>query len=110
MYFPSELIGTFAFGGAIWYWWDSQRSREIARQAGKQACGEGGVQFLDDSVVRRKLGLRRDRGGRMQWHRVYGFEFSSDGEQRYSGSVVLLGRHVLKVEMEPYRIAGSGDP
>lgn len=78
-------------------------SKEIARHTGARACREGGVQFLDDTVVLLKLRVRRISGGTLGLYRLYGFEFSSDGEYRYSGYIHMLGRYVQKLEMDPYR-------
>jgi hypothetical protein len=104
MYIANEFIWITCLTLALWYWWDTVRTKEIARKAGMRACEQGGVQFLDDTVVRHKIRLRRDQQGRLQWNRIYGFEFSSDGEYRYKGMVELLGHRIKRVHMEPYRI------
>ena len=85
------------------FWWEGMASKELARQAGARACREGGVQFLDDTVVLTKLRVRRGMDGGVNFYRLYGFEFSSDGAYRYNGVIHMLGRQVLKVEMDPYR-------
>jgi len=36
--------------------------------------------------------------------RLFFFEFSSDGAQRYQGRIVLLGKQVREIEMDAYRI------
>ncbi len=88
----------------LWYWWDTLRTKEIARSAGLNACQQASVQFLDDTVERKKLWLRRNRIGSLQLCRLYFFEFSSDGAERYQGRITMLGHKVREVEMDAYRI------
>jgi hypothetical protein len=88
---------------ALWYWWDTVRCKEIARGAGLRACQRASVQFLDDTVERKRLWLRRNRQGHVQLCRLYFFEFSSDGAQRYQGRIVMLGQAVREVELDAYR-------
>lgn len=88
----------------LWYWWDSRRSGEIARQTGFNACQRADVQFLDDSVERKRIWLRRNQKGQLEICRLYFFEFSSDGGQRYQGRIVMTGKLVSEVTMDAYRI------
>jgi hypothetical protein len=88
----------------LWYWWDTMQSKEVARTAGKQACHNAQVQFLDDTVALKKLRLRRGTNGRLQFQRLFVFEFTSDGSCRYQGRISLYGKYIHKVEMDAYRI------
>ena len=90
--------------GGLWYWWDTLHAKEIARLAGLQACQNAAVQFLDDTVERKKVWLRRSRKGSLQLCRLYFFEFSSDGAERYQGRITMLAQKVKEVEMDAYRI------
>lgn len=72
--------------------------------AGLNACQQASVQFLDDTVERKKIWFRRNSRGSVQLCRLYFFEFSSDGAKRYQGRIVLLGKKVKEVEMDAYRI------
>jgi len=87
-----------------WFWWDNLKSKELARQTGKQVCDQHGVQFLDDTVEKKKIWLQRNSLGRFEICRLYGFEFATDGAQRYRGKIVLQGKSVSDVEMDAYRI------
>ena len=87
-----------------WYWSDSMRALEIARRAGKRACDEANVQFLDDTVASIALALVRDDSGRRVLRRTYRFEFSETGNSRLEGSLVVLGNRIESVTMEPYQI------
>ncbi|MFK5984210.1 MAG: DUF3301 domain-containing protein [Pseudomonadota bacterium] len=87
----------------IAFWWDSASAYENAYQAARRACKLNEVSLLDDTLARTKLRLCRHGNGYMQFCRQYDFEFSTDGELRYKGSVILNGKVVEKVEMEVYR-------
>ena len=50
------LLGLFAL---VWFWRDSLRVREIATRISRSACESHGVQFLDQTVALRRLGLRQ---------------------------------------------------
>jgi hypothetical protein len=87
-----------------WYWSDSLRALEIASRAGKRACDEANVQFLDDTVASIALALARDDSGRRVLRRTYRFEFSETGDSRLEGHLVLLGSKIESLTMEPYQI------
>lgn len=89
----------------MWFWWDGLRSKERARTAGLHACQRAGVQFLDDSVERKVLSLRRGGNGHVHFYRIFRFEFASDGAQRYQGQIVMLGQQVQSVNMDAYRVS-----
>jgi hypothetical protein len=95
------LLVLAAFG---WFWFDSMHALEIARKAGKRACGEAHVQFLDDTVAGTSLALVRAKSGRRVLRRSYRFEFSETGNTRLEGQLVLLGDTLESVTMEPYKM------
>ena len=80
------------------------QSKELARIAGKQICKRHGVQFLDDTVEKKKIWIRRNTQGRLEICRIFFFEFATDGAQRYQGRVVVLGKQVSDVNMDAYRM------
>lgn len=88
----------------VWFWIDSLRALEVARYAGKRACKNYDVQFLDDAVSGIALALVRDEFGRLAIRRTYRFEFSETGNSRLEGRLTLLGTKVESVIMEPYQI------
>jgi Protein of unknown function (DUF3301) len=92
----------------VWFWINSLRALEIARNAGRLACSNAGVQFLDDTVAGVGLALVRNESGRLTFRRTYRFEFSETGNSRLEGQLVLLGAQVKSVTMEPYRILPDG--
>lgn len=86
-----------------WFWLDGIRAREIAVAAGQEAAEKSGLQFLDESVAMTRLRTGRNRAGRMQLLRTYGFEVSDTGSERLPCSVTLLGQRVEHIEIPPHR-------
>lgn len=85
----------------VWYWWDGLSAREAGVAAAARTCAADGVQFLDDSVVLRRVRFDRDDHGRLRLRRTYGFEYSDTGDNRRTGQVELLGREVVDVYAGP---------
>ena len=88
----------------VWFWIDSLRALDVARNAGKRECKKYDVQFLDDAVSGIALALVRDAAGHLVIRRTYRFEFSETGDTRLEGRLILLGKQVESVIMEPYQI------
>lgn len=93
----ATLLGLIAAGG---YWHDALRSQEQARAAGRRACENAGVQFLDDSVVLVRVRLRRDPRGALAFWREYRFEFSINGAGRHPGHVTLHGQRTIELALD----------
>ena len=100
----NALIFLSLLGLALWFWVDSLRARERAGEACRRACQRCQVQLLDDTVALKKLGWRRNSAGRLCWERLYGFEFSDTGATRRQGSLVMLGKQVEVLYMEPNEV------
>ncbi len=98
------LIIFFILLAIILFWWDSATAYENAYQAARRVCNLNKVNLLDDTLARSKLSLGRHTNGYVQLCRQYTFEFSTDGEMRYLGKVILNGKVVEKVEMDAYRV------
>lgn len=98
-----ELAIIILLVSSLLYWLDSIRAKENATRHGKDACKKVLIEFLDDTVLIKKVRLRRNTHGHLSIYREYEFEFSSTGEFRYKGQVTLLGKYLIDVEMEPYQ-------
>jgi hypothetical protein len=98
-----ELVIIILLIASITYWLDSIRAKENAIQYGKERCKKLFLEFLDDTVLIKKVRLRRNSRGHLSISREYEFEFSSTGEFRYKGQVRMLGKYLIDVEMEPYQ-------
>ena len=90
-----ELSGLLILAGGFWLWLDSLKARDIGIAAARAACQAEGLQLLDDTVAIAGLKPARNEDGRLLLRRVYTFEFSDTGDNRRSGSVVLLGHRVI---------------
>lgn len=98
-----ELFGLAALAGGVWLWLDSLRARDIGIAAARSACEAEDLQLLDDTVAIGNLRPARDEDGRLLLRRTYTFEYSDTGDNRRSGSVILLGHRVvlLNVGLRP---------
>ncbi len=85
------------------YWWSAKGIKEIALTATRKHCKQLQLQLLDDSIALRGLWLKRDRDGRIRCWRSYNFDFSSTGEDRYQGRIILLGRRIETIDLETHR-------
>ena len=86
------------------YWFNAEKAKEIALATARDHCLAMEVQMLDGYVALNGLWLKRDKAGKMQLRRSFLFEFSSTGNERYNGTVLMLGQKVESIYMEPYRI------
>ena len=86
------------------YWSSTMKAREIAFMAANVYCQKMEVFLLDEYVALNGQWLKRDEDGKIKAWRSYQFEFSSTGDERYHGKVIMLGGKVIKIQLEPYRI------
>ena len=82
-----------------WLWLDTLRAREMAVGLARRACERHDVQFLDQAVALRRLGLRWSREG-VRVRRQYRFEFSEEGTGRRYGSLILLGLRLEHLHLD----------
>lgn len=102
-----EIISLLILATLTWLWFDSVKAREIAVRAARQACGSSGLQFLDETVSIAKLQPARDEEGRLLLRRVYAFEYSDTGDNRRPGSIALLGRRIVTLDIGQRLRSGS---
>lgn len=101
-----DLILIVLLLAAYLYWFNGQHAKEIALQAVRANCLDLDVQMLDEYVALNSIRLGRDQAGKICVRRVFSFEFSSTGNERYNGVCIMLGRRVESIQMEPYRFEG----
>ena len=101
-----EVFSLAVLGAVGWFWLSSLRVREHAVAAGRHACAEAGVQFLDDTVALTKTRFARNNNGQLQFARLYRFEFSTTGDNRRPGNIRAMGERVESVEMDGDWLAG----
>ncbi|MDX5363381.1 MAG: DUF3301 domain-containing protein [Pseudazoarcus pumilus] len=100
-----ETVSFLALCLVAWFWLDSVRLREIGIAAARRACEREGVQLLDDTVAFRSLRPVRNDEGQLTLRRVYEFEYSGSGDDRQRGSVVMVGREVVLIDVGARRPA-----
>lgn len=102
----------FSLGNLLWlvlaamlaiYWWQSGLYKGRARELATAHCQQLGLQLLDQSMVIVGFWPVRDRSGRLVFRRSYQFEFSSTGDRRYQGKLVLEGILLKSIQLEVYR-------
>ncbi len=94
-----EISALTLFLIGAWLWADSMRAREAALDAGRRACDAEGVQFLDWTVAMKRIGISRATDGRLRMRRIYEFEFSETGNDRLTGSITMLGTHLIALHL-----------
>ena len=101
-----EIISVVILGSLFWLWFDSTRVHEIAVERARSQCRVNEVQFLDDTVALANIKPARDKDGRLLLKRTYTFEYSDTGNNRQSGSIIMLGEEVQFLNISP-RLAGA---
>ena len=101
-FWETVLVIGCILGG--WLLYEALRAREAAIRITKEACKQQGLQLLDDTVHGVRLRFVRDDDGVVRLRRTFLFDFSEDGVNRRSGSVVMLGARVESLQLEPYRV------
>ncbi|MDO9047703.1 MAG: DUF3301 domain-containing protein [Methylobacter sp.] len=101
-----DLILIALLLSAYLYWFNGQQVKEVALKAVRANCLNLEVQMLDEYVALNSIRLKRDQAGKIRVRRIFLFEFSSTGNERYNGVCIMLGRHVESIRMEPYRFDG----
>ena len=79
----------------VLFWSSSRAAAETAAYFGRQLCQRAGVQWLDQSVHQISIGVQRSETGQLRWKRVYAYEYSHDGQDRYAGNITLVGQKAV---------------
>ncbi len=94
---------------AAWVIWRGVAIREMALKAVKFHLKGLGLQLLDDNVALRGFWFKRNERQSMSAWYSYTFEFTSTGDERYCGKIVVLGGRVSNIELDPYRLPEQED-
>jgi len=94
-------------GLGAFYWWQSGLFKGKARQLATEHCRQLDLQLLDQSMVITGFWPIRTSGGNLAFRRTYQFEFSSTGDRRYHGRLVLEGMTLKSIKLEAYKLPGS---
>ena len=83
-------------------WWQSDQIKRQALHLLRRQCSELNLQLLDQTMVLRGLWPARNSNGALRLRRRYEFEFTSTGQIRHTGLLILVGNTVLSLELEPH--------
>lgn len=75
-------------------WHAALGAREIARAHADRLCRSARLQLLDQTVSLHRVRLRHLPQSGWQVQRIYGFEVSSDGNDRLPGSLRMSGNRL----------------
>jgi len=97
------LFWLFIAGFLAWYWWQAKAIKDSVLKAAHRYCKSMDVLLLDDAVYLRGLWFKRDPQGSLRVWRRFLFDFATTGEERYTGRVIMLGRKIVHMELDPHR-------
>jgi len=95
------LLALIAFVLGFWWWSSARAAADRARELGRRACEAAHVQWLDESVQGDGFRLRRGEDGWLRPERRYRFEYSTDGQDRHAGMLVLRGTQLVAFSGPP---------
>ncbi len=102
-----EIFLIMLFVVAFLYWQAGQKVKEVAWLATQRYCQKMELQMLDGYIAFHKLSLKKDAQGRLHLLRLYVFEFSSTGAERYNGTISMLGQRVESIQPDPYKMSNT---
>jgi hypothetical protein len=104
MFSLANLLLLALVGAIAVYWWQSGLFKGRARELATAHCQQLGLQLLDQSMVIIRIWPALSRGGKIEFRRTYQFEFSSIGDRRYQGQLVMQGMRMQSIELETYKL------
>lgn len=90
-------------GFLAWVFWRQLAIRELALRHAKLACEKNDLQLLDQSIGLNTFKIAKLAGGGFGVLREYGFEFTSTGERRYKGKILMIGQTLQGTQLEAFR-------
>lgn len=96
-----NIIGLLILLTVGWLFWQTRLLAETAKMATNNYADKHGLQIL--ALARTKLAPSRNSKGSFCWKAYYQFEFSSDGESYYIGTIIINGKTVISIDTPAYR-------
>lgn len=96
----SVLLGLLIALLIIGFWYNSMQAHEKALEHAQLLCEQDRVQLLDDTVTLKKTRFMRQKNGKLSFKRTYTFDYTRSGQDRYTGSLTLLGGEVLVSQLD----------
>ena len=104
MSFLFNILLMLLVGFVLHYWWQSGEYKSRALAIALQHCQQLNLQLLDQSMVIRGYWPVRTESRLWVIRRTYQFEFTSTGQQRYRGSLVLLDFKLDSMNLDAYQL------
>ena len=104
MFSLTKLLLLILAGVIAVYWWQSGLFKGRARELATAHCRQLGLQLLDQSMVITGIWPARSGSGKIEFRRTYQFEFSSIGDRRYQGKLIMEGIQLVSIELEAYKL------
>ncbi len=101
-----DLVWLTLISLGILFWYRSLKARERALSEAKRYCSQMDLQLLDQTIALKGIGIKRGADGWLKLVRLYQFEFSSTGDERYLGRVSMLGQRLDRIETDAHRLEG----
>ncbi|GAD04072.1 DUF3301 domain-containing protein [Agarivorans albus] len=95
-----DLLAIFLLTFIVMFFWRRRKDAERAQHLIKQKCKTLELQLLEVNFKQEKP---QKMAGHWRWCRYYQFEFSSTGDSRYQGQLIMAGSQ-YKFELPVYRV------
>lgn len=92
-------LAALVLAGLAWVWMTTLQARESARACAARWCRRQSLQLLDATVVPRAMRLIRAGDG-LKLQREFGFEVSTDRQDRNTGRIWMLGGRPKRIELQ----------
>ena len=100
MYTLNSLLLLIAIIAVVMLWFESLRIREHVIRKCRELCDKSDLQLLDQTVALSSLSPARSVRGHWQLRRIYKFEVSNNGADRYPGYITLLGATIEAIQID----------
>lgn len=101
------VLVVIAVAIAIWHHVSITRAAE---QYARHLCSTQGATLLDETIVLKQVKPCFSKKVGITLERRYSFEFSTLGDRRYYGELILTGRHLSHTFMEAFKIPPEKTP
>lgn len=96
-----ELVVWLVIAFAAYQFWRVRAISEATYKYLTHYCNTHQLQLLSVARAKTRFSFKY---GKPDWHSSFNFEFSSNGEDRYSGQVELVGLRIVHTEVPPHRV------
>ena len=100
MYSVNSVLFLSAIICVVLVWFEALRVREAVTRMCRELCEKSSLQLLDQTVSLASISLKHTVSRHLFLHRIYQFEVSSNGSDRFTGYVSLAGRTVEAIQID----------